>query len=132
MIYLASPYSHPDPAVRQQRFEAACRAAASLLRAGINVFSPIAHSHPIAGYGVPATWDFWVQVDREFLRKCEVLAVLTLDGWEQSVGVAAEIAMAQEFGMPVLYVAPGELDELRQVAIVELALEPEQPNGGTA
>ena len=29
MIYLASPYTHPDRDVRQERFEAACRAAAS-------------------------------------------------------------------------------------------------------
>ncbi|GIW55540.1 MAG: hypothetical protein KatS3mg082_1944 [Nitrospiraceae bacterium] len=34
MIYLASPYSHPDPAVREERFHAACRAAAALLLAG--------------------------------------------------------------------------------------------------
>jgi hypothetical protein len=31
MIYLASPYSHPDPLVREQRFRDACRATASLL-----------------------------------------------------------------------------------------------------
>lgn len=30
MIYLASPYSHPDPEVRAARFAAACRGAAGL------------------------------------------------------------------------------------------------------
>ncbi len=34
MIYLASPYSHPDPAVREQRFRAAGDTAAALIRAG--------------------------------------------------------------------------------------------------
>jgi len=34
MIYLASPYSHPDPAVRAERYRAACRATAALLLAG--------------------------------------------------------------------------------------------------
>ncbi len=34
MIYLASPDSHPDPDVREQRFQAACAAAAALMRAG--------------------------------------------------------------------------------------------------
>jgi hypothetical protein len=33
MIYLASPYSHPDPLVRKARFDAACRATADLIRA---------------------------------------------------------------------------------------------------
>ena len=47
MIYLASPFSHPDAGVRQQRFEAACRAAAALIRQGKTVFAPIAHSYGI-------------------------------------------------------------------------------------
>jgi len=29
MIYLASPYSSPDPAVREARFRAACKATAA-------------------------------------------------------------------------------------------------------
>jgi hypothetical protein len=44
MIYLASPFTHDDPAVRQQRFEAACRAAAILISQGKTVFSPIMRS----------------------------------------------------------------------------------------
>ncbi len=52
MIYLASPYSHPDAVVREYRFRAACQAAASVMRSGQHVFSPIAHSHAIAEYGV--------------------------------------------------------------------------------
>lgn len=57
MIYLASPYTHSDVHVREWRFREACRAAAALLRAGITVFSPIAHSHPIAAFGMPTSWD---------------------------------------------------------------------------
>ena len=45
MIYLASPYSHPDPSVREQRFQNACRIAAELMRSGRIVYSPVAHSH---------------------------------------------------------------------------------------
>jgi hypothetical protein len=109
MIYLASPYSHRDSAVRQKRFEAACRAAAALLRADIAVFSPIAHSHPIAEYGVPTTWDFWQRVDRQYLRHCQALVVLRLPGWEASVGVQAEIELARLWGIPVLEVDPEHL-----------------------
>jgi nucleoside 2-deoxyribosyltransferase len=110
MIYLASPYTHPDHRVRQRRFEEACRAAAALLRAGVAVFSPVAHSHPIARYGLPTSWDYWATVDREFLARCDVLAVLTLPGWRESVGVQAEMACARELHIPIVFVAPGELE----------------------
>lgn len=106
MIYLASPYSHPDPAVREQRFRAACRAAVALLHAGQVVFSPITHSHPLAQHGLPENWQFWERYDRAFLERCDEVVVLTLDGWEESVGVQAEILIARELGKPVRYVAP--------------------------
>ncbi len=106
MIYLCSPYSDPDATVRQQRFEAACRAAAALLRAGIPVFSPIAHSVPIARYGLPTTWQFWRWVDLEYLRHCDALVVLRLPGWEQSIGVQAELALARAQRIPVIELDP--------------------------
>lgn len=109
MIYLASPYTHSDVHVREWRFREACRVAAALLRAGVTVFSPIAHSHPIACFGMPTSWEFWSQVDREYLSRCDVLAVLTLAGWRESVGVQAEIELARKMGIPVVYVAPTEL-----------------------
>lgn len=109
MIYLASPYSHPDPAVREHRFQQACRAAAALLRAGILTFSPVAHSVPIANCGLPTTWDFWRQVDVEYLRHCDALVLLRLPGWERSVGVRAEIALARQWGMPVIELDPAAL-----------------------
>jgi hypothetical protein len=105
MIYLASPYSHPDTDVRQQRFEAACRAAAELIRHGKTVFSPIAHSHAICRYGLPLDWRFWQRHDRRYLEVCDEVVVLLLDGWQESVGVKAEIAIARELGKPVSFIA---------------------------
>jgi hypothetical protein len=59
MIYLASPYSHPGPAVRHERFCAARRAAASFVRAGRLVYSSIVHGHPLVEFGLPTDWAFW-------------------------------------------------------------------------
>jgi len=106
MIYLASPYSHPDPAVREARFQAACRQAAEMLRCGIAVFSPIAHTHPIAAYGLPLEWASWEKYDRVFLEMCSEVWVLTFDGWQESMGVQAEIEIAREMGKPVMLVEP--------------------------
>ncbi len=104
MIYLASPYSHPDAAVRQARFEAACHAAAELIRRGHVVFSPIAHSHCIAQHGLPADWGYWERHDRRLLAACDELWVLKLEGWQHSRGVQAEIAIAWAMGKPIRFV----------------------------
>jgi hypothetical protein len=73
MIYLASPYSDADPAVEQARFDTVCRAAAAIMRQGLLVFSPIAHSHPIARFGLPKDWGFWQRYDSAFLARCDGL-----------------------------------------------------------
>jgi hypothetical protein len=106
MIYLASPYSHPELAIRVERFHAVCRIAAALMRNGEIVFSPIAHGHPIAEHGLPTDWTFWERHCREQLAPCTELVVLTLDGWRESMGVAEEIRMAGRLGKPVRYITP--------------------------
>jgi len=112
VIYLASPYTHADPAVRQQRFEAVCRVAAGMIRSGKTVFSPIAHSHALVQYGLPVEWQAWAEHDRRFLEACEELVVLMLDGWRESVGVQSEIAIARKLGKPVSFLAPnGQAEE---------------------
>jgi hypothetical protein len=70
--------------VRQERFEAVCRAAAVLSRRGHVVFWPIAHSHGIGQQGQPGDWNFWERHDRRLLAACDELWVLTLDGWQES------------------------------------------------
>jgi nucleoside 2-deoxyribosyltransferase len=105
MIYLASPYTHSDGDVRRQRFDSACRAAATLISQGKTVFSPIAHSHAICAYGLPLDWRFWERHDRRYLEVCDEVVVLMLDGWRESVGVQAEIGIARELGKPVSFVA---------------------------
>jgi len=116
MIYLSSPYSHPDPEVREQRFDAVCRAAARLMRAGNVVFSPVAHSHPIAQHGLPTGWEFWEPHGRAHLARCDELLVLLLDGWEESAGLQAEIRVAGELGKPVRYLIPDVSPTLAHVA----------------
>ncbi len=103
MIYLASPYSHNDSTVREHRYREACRAVVHLLRQGCMVFSPVVHSHPLVAFGLPSDWAFWERVDREHLKRCDDVVVLTLDGWQESVGLAAEIRIATELGKPFRY-----------------------------
>lgn len=125
LVYLACPYSHPDPAVRRARFEAANRCAATLMQAGVFVFSPISHTHPIAEAGdLPLGWDFWEPYDRLLIGACGALYVLMLDGWRESRGVTAEIAIARDLGLEIEYLEP-EQDEA--LAPPHHGLEPQGP-----
>lgn len=102
LVYLAVPYSHPDPAIQEQRFRAANRVAGILMERGHVVFSPISHSHPIAeDYDLPREWAFWEAQDVAFLSVSSTLFVLAIDGWRESRGVTAEIAIAEERQIPV-------------------------------
>lgn len=105
LVYLATPYSHPDPEVRERRFREVNRVAANLMRDGLHVFSPISHTHPIAVAGdLPKSWEFWQAYDRAVLSACRNVMVLMQDGWRESTGVQAEIEIAREMGLPVEFI----------------------------
>lgn len=103
IVYVAVPYSHEDESVREGRFRRVCEYVAELSRAGVTVFSPISMMHPVAKYGLPGDWAFWEKFDTAFLRRCDRMIVLCLDGWEDSTGVNAEIKIMQDMGKPIIY-----------------------------
>lgn len=102
LIYLAGPYSHPDEGVVEQRYDAHLEAAAQLIGTGAMVFSPIAHTHPIAmAHELPADFEFWREFDHRMIDACDKVVVLCVDGWRESVGVTAEIEYARGQGKEV-------------------------------
>lgn len=106
-IYLASPYSHPDLAVRLERFQAACKAAAKLMTEGHRVFCPIAHSHPIEqAFDAPCGFEFWMRQDEPYMWACSSLYVLRIHGWTTSRGVRHEINIARARAIPIVGVDP--------------------------
>ena len=107
LVYLATPYSHPDPDVRRQRFEAVNLRAAVLMAEGVHVFSPISHTHPIAEAGsLPKDWKFWEEYDTAIIQCCCRLIVFCQDGWKESIGVQAEIEIASRLNIPIEYIMP--------------------------
>jgi hypothetical protein len=110
--YLATPYSHPDPKIRQDRWLAVSRAAAYLIGSGLIVLSPISMGHPInvrgASLGLSADFAAWRETNMSMLRASNLLIILTLDGWRESVGVAAETDAARELGIPISHLCPVE------------------------
>jgi hypothetical protein len=106
LIYLGCPYSHPNPHVKTQRFEAVTKVASKMMAKGEFVFSPISHTHPIAMVGnLPGGWEFWKAYDEIYLRMSRKMIVLMLDGWQESVGLTAEIELSKKLGIEVEYMA---------------------------
>ena len=106
-FYLATVYTkHPDG--REAAFREAAEIAGRFLRAGVNVHSPIAHSHPIAVHGgVDAVdHDFWMWADRPAMDSACGLVVCRMPNWQKSRGIAEEIKVFTEAGKPVLYYDP--------------------------
>jgi len=102
IVYLATPYSHPDASVREHRFREVNRVAGDMMRRGEHVFSPISHTHPIAlACDLPKGWEFWEAYDRAMMKACGRVVVLMQHGWEASVGVQSEITIARELGLPI-------------------------------
>ena len=105
LAYLATPYSDNNPEIMEERFLKVNKVASILISNGEIIFSPISHTHPIKLAGnLPGTWQFWDEFDRTYLERCYRLYVLMIDGWEKSTGVNAEIKIAKELGLEIIYI----------------------------
>lgn len=106
-FYLATPYSK-WPAGIEDAFRMACREAGRLIKAGVPVFCPIAHSHPIAVHGRidPLSHGIWLAADRPLMDGACGLIVVRATGWEDSYGIAEEIKVFKAAGKPILYIDP--------------------------
>ena len=113
MIYLASPFAHPDPAVRQYRYKRACRATAKLMAAGIAVFSPLCNSFPAVELGgLELDHDGFMAVDLPILCRCDEVLILGLDGWSDSRGVRHEMFEALAHSKPITVIDDIDIERL--------------------
>lgn len=104
-VYLASPYTDPDPLVRQMRYLAAASTLRTLLLNRVWTYSPIVHCHELSQiWGMPHDAAFWLEYDSLMIERAHSVAVLTLAGWERSSGVKGEILLATNLGKPVTYI----------------------------
>ena len=105
MIYLASPYSHPDPLVVKTRYLLVMQTCAALINAGRFVWSPIVHCHEMTQlHNMPSDAEFWKHYNFDFMRRADEIMVLKIPGWDQSKGVKMEIDFAQYNNIPLYYV----------------------------
>lgn len=105
-IYLAIPYS----GMKESSYKQATLATIKIIQSfeGVNVFSPITHSHPLhvmSDGQIPSDWEYWQQVDFQYIDWVdEVWVFIPREGSKMvkaSVGVQAEIAYAEKIGKPI-------------------------------
>jgi hypothetical protein len=109
MVYVASPYTHPDADVVAARYRRVRDFNGDLIAAGVLAFSPIAFSHQYAQLcGMGGEFAAWERFDFGMLALAGLLLVFMDDGWEHSVGVEAESNKSDALGLPVIYVVPDE------------------------
>lgn len=106
--YLATPYSKFPDGINAA-FRAACEQTALLVRSGIPVFCPIAHTHPVAIHGGidPFSHDIWLPADQPFMEQACGLIFCKLPSWEISYGMNAEREYFQRVGKLVIDMEPG-------------------------
>jgi len=115
--YLATPYSHPDREIESYRYRVVTWTAHWLIAGGRWVYSPITHNVPFSEWGIGGAFAHWGPFDCSMLSRCDALIVLTLPGWEESIGVSAEIAHAKELDLPIEHLEP-PYDELEKASII--------------
>ena len=103
-IYLAAPYSHPDPAVVEKRMEIYSRVDAKLIKDGFYTMSPLSKHWILKYEKLPGDWEFWQGYGTAMLAKCDIMCVIIMAGWSESAGVMAELKLARELGLEVMYV----------------------------
>ena len=102
-VYLATPYTG-TPEQQKERFDQACLIAGEIIQQGHCVFSPIAHSHPIAEIcGIDGTHDFWKDQNESWLSWCDEVWVAEIPGRQKSKGVQWEISWAHKHGKRVRF-----------------------------
>lgn len=113
VYYVASPYSHSDTSVRQDRYNLAVKAAKTLTRLGYAAFVPIAYDglwDLDPNYKVDHSWSFWEKIDLPILDRCSALILFEIPGWEKSAGVAGELEHCNKVGIPVMSLSLSDLD----------------------
>jgi hypothetical protein len=106
LIYLASPYSHPDKQIQEENFKQISRIAAKMAAKGEVAISPITYGHTLVGFNpdMPTTWEFWEEFCLSILIHCSKMIVVKMQGWENSKGIKGEIEFALKHGIEVDFI----------------------------
>lgn len=116
MIFLSSPYTHPNPEVQKQRVTQVKKLVKECTAAGLHVISPVVYSSASPDFYTPGTiflseeaiQAYWRAWSMDILKACNRVVVYMLPGWADSQGVQLELITAQECGIEIKFIDPEE------------------------
>ena len=100
LCYLAAPYSSPNPRIIEQRMEQVSRAQALLIKQGLMIVTPLSAHYLLKYQDLPGDWAYWKEYSTLLLTACDTLILLPLPGWQESIGVTAELELARQLDLP--------------------------------
>ena len=126
MIYLASPYTHPDERTQIDRSLHAAMYTGWSMEQGNTIYSPVIHGAALANSGAvgpitAADHAFWMRHCLGMLAAARCLYILPLDGWRESRGVWMEIQHARSLGIctHIVQTVPSYLSQAIELLDVE-------------
>jgi hypothetical protein len=116
LAYLATPYTHYRGGLDKAHSEAS-RIAGKLLWSGVMVYSPIAHSHPLAIHGSldPLEVELWYKHNELMMDRCDTLIVAHMAGWDKSDGIVHETNYFLAMYKPIFDLDPQSLSMKRRI-----------------
>jgi len=110
LLFLSCPYSDPSEAVRRARYDEAVKAAADLMRRGHFVLCPVIMNHPVEAellaQELSCPSGYWKLLEALLANVSSELVLLQLPGWQESRGVAREIALFSSLYKPISLYSP--------------------------
>ena len=106
-IFIAIPYNHPDDEVKKYRLDTIKSHCIKIFEEGNAPVSPLLMGLSLADHGgLPTDTNTWVSYCKTLVATCDEFHVLTVDGWDNSLGVKTEINTGLEFGLEIKYINP--------------------------
>lgn len=106
LLYIAGPYSDPDPIHGvEQNVSRASAIALEAWRAGWAVICPHKNTYPFH-HALDIPESTWLEGDIEMMLKCD--AVMMIPGWDRSAGATNKMQTALFAGLLVLYYEENE------------------------
>ena len=103
--YIAGPYTSSNEETVKYRVRQTSKYAAHLASQGFAVYSPVLTWHYIVkDWRLPTDAVYWEYSNSQFLRSAKEIWVLTLEGWQQSIGTIRELIIANHMRIPVKFV----------------------------
>ena len=98
VVYIAGKFRGPTFWDVVTNVREAEQVALAVWRAGAAALCPHLNT---ANFDGAAEDRLWLEGDKEMLRRCD--AVVTCSNWTNSTGAKAEVALAEELGIPVFH-----------------------------